>query len=605
LSGTVAVGAPITDGTLRIVDAAGAVVAADVPIDANGRYAGVTLSGTGPWRIEACGHAGDKYQCVYAVATTAGTANVTPLTSAAALLASGQTPEALMSASTGALTNSSLEDAQSQLRASLASVLAQAGVDARLDFVTGPLTAGSRSGYDGVLDAVSVSTGEDDKPFVQITPRLGSGNLYIEPGHTTGAINANTGAEGLDLAGLATLFSQMSAALASPAACASADTGIRRALAGGVRMSMGGDAVQGAEAVAQAMCQFFAGGEDGQTPMWGATLMSPTLGRCDLSGSAPVCGITFAIRSPAGDIQRVGNGMGVTRESGAWRFLGDLRPLELYASAKVQRTKRVDGATPVFDYDRALAFEVAVTPGLACAKVSQRNAAGDEVTLAYYKRHPGASTQRRLALWTADGMSQTPSLNPLSGATRSADDTWVPLPQGTEGDTAIRNFYRGGRSVFVSLYADDSCGTTFTLAGRSRFEVEVEGVPPVWAVMEHLPWPEIDAASVSALRALALDAGASGTLHAGWSFTRGPLGVNGITVCGSRADCGQDGSGRLGERTLRPDAREATVSLLNRGPAVGAADAKTLAIYGRNGEGLDLQTNYSSCPSVAAGESCH
>ena len=64
LAGTVAVGAPVTGGTLRILDADGAVVAADVPIDADGRYAGVTLTGPAPWRIEACGHAGSNYRCV-------------------------------------------------------------------------------------------------------------------------------------------------------------------------------------------------------------------------------------------------------------------------------------------------------------------------------------------------------------------------------------------------------------------------------------------------------------------------------------------------------------------------------------------------------------
>ena len=54
LSGTVAVGAPIASGKLRILDANGAVVASDVAIDGDGNYAAVTLTGPAPYRIEAC-----------------------------------------------------------------------------------------------------------------------------------------------------------------------------------------------------------------------------------------------------------------------------------------------------------------------------------------------------------------------------------------------------------------------------------------------------------------------------------------------------------------------------------------------------------------------
>ena len=102
-----------------------------------------------------------------------------------------------------------------------------------------------------------------------------------------------------------------------------------------------------------------------------------------------------------------------------------------------------------------------------------------------------------------------------------------------------------------------------------------------------------------------MDSGGTGSLQAAWTFAHGPLGLNGATVCASRADCGQGGAGRLGDRSLRPGARDAIVALANRGPALGASDAKTLALYGRTGEGVDLQSNYSSCPSVAVGESCH
>ena len=605
ISGTVAVGAPITNGKLRVLDANGAVVAADVAIDADGHYADITLSGPAPYRIEACGYAGPNYLCVYSVAGAAGTANVTPLTTATVLLAAGQSPDALMSGSAPGLTSDSIAAAQDQLRSGLASVLASAGVASGFDFVSGSLAAGSRSGYDGVLDAIGVSVGQDAQPFVQITPRIGSGNLYLEQGSSSGSVTAAGSASSLQLSGLETLFRNMSDAFASPSACSAEATGIRRSLAASAQMSLGdGAPVQGAAAVAEGLCGFFAQGEDG-TPMWGSRLLSPTLGRCDLSGTVPVCGVSFVLQSVQGDVMPVGNGMGVAQENGVWKFAGDLMPIGIHASAKAQRTLRIDTPSPVVEYDRALAFEVAALPGLACARVAQRDATGVLLPVGYYKRHPGVDSQPRLSLWTSDGFGNGASLNPLVGSTRSADDTWIGLPQGAVGDNLIRNFYRGGRSVSVALYADTDCSVPFAVAGKSEFEVDVDGVPPVWAAMPDLPWPEIDSAGRSALRNLAIASGASGSLHTAWTFARGPLGLNGVTVCGSRADCGQGGSGRLGERSLRPAARDATVDLQNRGADLGAEDAKTLALYGRSGEGVDLQSNISSCPAAAAGEACH
>ena len=606
LSGTVAVGAPITSGKLRILDANGAVVASDVAVDADGNYAAVTLTGPAPYRIEACGYAGPNYLCVYSVASAAGTANVTPLTTATVLLAAGQAPDALMSGTAPALTAASVATAQDQLRASLASVLASANVASSFDFVAGSLAAGTRTGYDGVLDAVGVTLGQDATPFVQITPRLGTGNLYLEQGRSSGTVTATASAASLQLAGLETLFRDMSESLASPAACGGS-TGLQRSLGGAARLSMGGQSAQGAAQVAGALCGFFALGEDGNTPLWSSRLLSPTLGRCELGGAEPVCGVSFVMQSPTGDVQSVGSGMGVTKEAGVWKFVGDLLPIEIHASARAQRTVRIDSVSEVVEYDRAISFEVSAVPGLACAKFAQRDSNSAPVTVAYYKRHPGATQQARLSLWTpgaGPGAGGGASLDPTVGATRSEDDSWLGLSQGADGDAMVRNFYRGGRSVSVSMYGDEACRTPFAVGGQSVFEVEIEGVPPVWSAMPNLPWPEIDADTQIALRALALGAGAEGSLRAAWTFTRGPLGLRDATLCGSRADCSQGGSGRLSERSLRPSARDVTLALRNSGSAVAATDAKTLSLSGRNGEGVGLSSNFSACPQVDAGLPC-
>ena len=606
LRGTVAVGAPITSGKLKILDANGAIVASDVTIDANGQYANITLTGPAPYRLEACGFAGPNYTCVYSVASAAGTANVSSLTTATVLLATGQAPGSLMNGTAPTLTTETVATAQTQLQTSLASVLSAAGVGSNLNFISADLSAGSRSGYDGVLDAIGVNIGKDANAFVQITPRLGQGNLYLEQGQTTGTVSKVVSAESLQMSGLETLFQNMSQALASSAACTATSTGIARSLATSVQMSLGdGEPAQGVAQVAAGLCGFFGSGDDGNSPMWGARFLSPTLGRCDVSGAAPVCAISFVLQSAEGSVQPVGSGMAVTKEAGVWKFKGDLLPIQIQASARAQRTKRIDSTTPVYGYDRALAFEVPALNGLACAKVSQRTADGTSNTIGLYKRHPGAAEQHRLSLWTTNGVSWSPSMDPASGSTRSADDTWIALPEGATGDAVVRNFYRAGRSVNIALYSDAACSAPFVVAGHSDFDIEIDGVPPVWASMPAMPWPELDAATEAGLRALNIGGGATGTFQAAWTFPHGPLGLNGATMCGDRGNCGEGGSSRIGTASLRPGSLGATITLRNPGDAIAADAGKSLALYGGSPDGVGMQSNYSSCPTVGAGEGCH
>ena len=227
LAGTVAIGAPMSGATLKIVDADGVVVVSGLTVGADGRYAGVALTGKAPWTLEACGHAGSDWTCLSSVVQSPGTGNVTPLTDAVLRLAG----------SASAAAAGTVSDA---MRTGLAALLADAGLPADFDFVTGALDAGSRGGYDRLLDAVGVSVGEDGKSFVQISPRLGSGNFYLESGGTAvGALALDPKASALPLAGLETLFRNMSASLAGASACAAESTGLRRSMAADARLSMG------------------------------------------------------------------------------------------------------------------------------------------------------------------------------------------------------------------------------------------------------------------------------------------------------------------------------------------------------------------------------
>lgn len=612
LSGSVAVGAPITDGKLRVLDATGATVVADVAIAANGTYPAITLTGTAPWRLEACGYTGANYRCMYSVAQAAGTANVTPLTSAIMLLASGRAPESLMTGSASGLSATAVAGAQNTLRTSLAPVLVDAGVGATLDLVTGALVAGSRTGYDRVLDAVGVTIGTDARPFVQIVPRLGSGNVYMEQGSATvGTLAVNSGAATLSLQGLETLFTRMTAAALTPTTCADASTGMSSLISGGASWSTGqgsafGSTFSGAAAVGQNLCTFLAGG-GAEPSRLGSRFMSPVLGRCDFSGTAPVCAVSFAVQGADGRVEQVGNGIGVSFEAGGWKFKGDVHAVDINASARVQRSRRIDsGSGTVADqYSRALAFDIPALSGLACAKVAQRDATGALVTLALFKPHAGVGLER-LSAWrgTMDGASR--SLDPAVGSTRSADDTWLELPQGEAGDTAVRNFYRGGREVTVSLYSDSQCITAFTAPGSSRssFAVEVEGVPPVWAALPGLPWPNLSDSAKAALRGLVVPASSSASLAVDWGYTQGPVGVGSITYCSDRALCGSGGAGRLADANLRPSATSMALRVGTAGTAVEVGSYKMLALHGRTSDGMGLQSNHMSCPTVAPGLSC-
>lgn len=598
LAGTVAVGAPIVNGVLRVLDADGNVVAHDVAIDADGHYSGVELTGSGPWRLEACGYAGGNWKCIYAIAQAAGTANVTPLTTAQVTLATGATPDQIMTGT--APTAEQLASAQSQLQSSLASTLSDAGLSGTVDFTTATFTAGSRTGYDRVLDAVSVTVGTDSGAFVQLQPRLGDGNIYMTPGSTTGTITPAAGANDVSLASLETLFQGMSAAMASSDACAGGSTALSQWLAPEVRMNMGGGEMDGPAQVAVGFCAFFGGqGSDDGTPMWGSHLDSPVLGRCDFTGTDPLCQVTFVLHGTDGSVQRVGDGMAVQFHGGKWLFRGDTMPIEIHANATVQRSQRLDdGSAP--SYMRALQFDIAVTPGVACAQVLQRDAAGSPTTIAYYKVFSNDS--QRMSLWRSTGLGDwAASTDPSNGALSGQDDTWVPLPQGTQGDDVIRNFYRGGRSVEVALFSDAACATAATVDGKSSFMVDVQGVPPVWSALPSIDWGNLSDATAAALQAFGVDGGHTSTFDASWT---GTIGYDQVTFC-VNGDCGDGSPGRLSDTRVHGGLTSATLSLKAPATHVLPGDFKMLAFYGRDGDGMGMQSNYMSCSSSSPGQWCH
>lgn len=605
LSGTVAVGAPMADAVVRVLDSAGNVVASGVQVNSSGAFSGVTLTGTGPYRIEACGHAGDNYRCVYSVAQGAGVANVTPLTTAAVLLATGDSPEDLMSGPGTSLDATSMAAAQTTLRTGLAAILADAGVPSNFDFISGDLSAGTRTGYDRVLDSVGVTTGEANAPFVQITPRLGTGNLYLESGSAPqGALTVDSHAASVSLTGIETLFQNMSQAMVSDSACRANLPGL---LASTASMSFDDpNASQGAANVATLMCDFI-GDSAHEGPGFGVSFVSPTLGRCDLSGTNPICRVSFVLKMPDSSLKAIGEEMAVVREGQTWKFKGDVNPIGIHANAALQRTQTFDstGALAFTEHSRAFQFDIQAVTGLQCAKVTQKDSNGADVLLAYYKRYSGSP--QRLSVWRGAFGALLTDPNDVSGQLRGSDDSQIQLPSGTAGDAAITNFYRGGRTVKVALYSNANCTGDLLLDGRSEFEVDMMGVPPLSDRIEGFPWPTLTAGTVNSLRSLTLATDASGTFNASWTFARGYTGLDSAAFCSDR-QCGGQSNSRIGDVDFSAAAQSVSVPLNNpgNGIAVIASGFKMLALYGRTGEGMGVQNNFIYCSgTIDSFGQCH
>lgn len=261
--------------------------------------------------------------------------------------------------------------------------------------------------------------------------------------------------------------------------------------------------------------------------------------------------------------------------------------------------KRIDTSKPSYEYDRALAFELAAQPRLACAKAPQRNADGVAVTIEFLQSPPGACERRRLSLWTPDGFGWSASLDPLLGSTRSWDDTWIALPEPKAirwCATFIEAAAAPGRSVWRRglQCAPHDCGQEFARCQGQRCTARlvVDGSPALAPSGRREP-----------NRAARFE-------H---RHRRDPQPERCMDLCprpARRQRCHDLRQPRrlrpcFGGANMRPSARAAMVALRNASAAAAADAEKTLALNGRNDEGVDLQSNFSSCPASAVMQACH
>lgn len=587
LSGTVAVGAPMLNAVVTVKDAAGVTRSANATSD--GAYSGLSIAGlTAPFRIEACGLMDGGTSCFYAVAAQGGTANVTPLTHAVVALALNAEP-ASMFAETGAAdapAAAAMTAQQDKLKTVLADVLAKAGLDS-VDFTTTAFKA-DRTGMDKVLDLVHISTGSDTAgktAFVQLESLGGAGSVYLDKSAAAPKLAVGASAD-VDMRGIAKVFEGLSSALsaADKSSCVTRMTAAD-ILDPAFALELDEGKVTTAAAFPAMLCEMAS-----QNGMLGATVPNPTLHECDTSSvpGTTSCDVGFSIvkDEKAFDADSIAL---VLRPGAPWRLVGRTSPYDIHVGAAIQRGMRVDlpGDTQT-TYDQALTFDIsgrsASGPtGVRAAKVFQHSLDGIG-----WDATPVAS----LNLTDACIAEVRPGTRPRLGLVGDpCASTWLMLGNSGAGaqpgsaalgDTLIQNFYRRGRTVKVELYANvDATGTPVVVYRH------ISGMPPLSASLPTYAWVEMDAASKAALASFD---GSAGSFNVGWARNT-VVGVQGLSFCLTGYCEGL--AGRAGEADV-PFGHTSRTIPLNTRPA-NAAAFKLVAIYGRNSDQVNVQTNYLSC----------
>lgn len=160
LGGTIAMGAPIAGATVIARDANGRTSNA-VTADENGKYTGLDLTGlVAPIMIEATGQVGQTPYKLYTplASTSAGTANVTTLTTALAGAIGGGDPDGM---SLSAITAAGIEQAKTLLATALGPVASALNLNLASTDMVGSAFDANSTGIDKLLDLVDIRVRAD------------------------------------------------------------------------------------------------------------------------------------------------------------------------------------------------------------------------------------------------------------------------------------------------------------------------------------------------------------------------------------------------------------------------------------------------------------
>jgi hypothetical protein len=199
VSGTVAAGTALT-GTVSVYDSSANAQprSSGTAIGAGGQYT-VTVTGfTAPFLLQAAGQVGGAGPTVtlYSVATSAGTVNITPITTLMALNMAAGSIQTFLTGSTGklpGLTAADLTDQNTNMDTLLSSNLTAQGLSATYNFSTTSFTTGS-AGYDQLLDDVSInSTNPAAVTVTNITAPAAPITIDTADGTPSGAFDITSG----------------------------------------------------------------------------------------------------------------------------------------------------------------------------------------------------------------------------------------------------------------------------------------------------------------------------------------------------------------------------------------------------------------------------
>jgi hypothetical protein len=198
LKGTAATGAPITNGTVSIQDSLGKTITTTT--DENGAYSIDVSSLTPPLIIKLEGDNSDasKFSLYSAIDKitqgTQTTANVTPLTNATILIATGQTgADFYANPAFSKITTQSLTQSNQALRSELANVIAATNTSSQVDFIKSDFSA-NKSNVDLMMEYINVKNKPPqtagDPASVAIMGKVAKGGKFITP--PTGGISNGT-----------------------------------------------------------------------------------------------------------------------------------------------------------------------------------------------------------------------------------------------------------------------------------------------------------------------------------------------------------------------------------------------------------------------------
>jgi len=223
LKGTAATGAPITEATITLIDSAGQTASAVT--ESNGNYSLDVSALKPPLLLKLTGQNSDGTPILLYSAIDAfdgllnPTANVTPLTNAALVLATGKNASEFYEAPDIAkLSKENLAAANATLKAELGLTMAGSSTDASIDFAKSSFAA-DKSGVDLLMESINIKTNpptqSNGPSSVALIGKLYKGGKIITPptgglsnGNATvaGSLTIPSSYQGVNFKGIDSLF---------------------------------------------------------------------------------------------------------------------------------------------------------------------------------------------------------------------------------------------------------------------------------------------------------------------------------------------------------------------------------------------------------------